>query len=61
MTTKQTLAKFGGGALSGGGVALLAFLTTQCQVNDWKEFGMAAFLAVLSGAFHVAKNIKPTS
>ena len=61
MTTKEKLYKFGGGALSGGAVALLAFLGTQCQVDDWNKFGYAAFLAFISGAFHVIKNLKTTN
>ncbi len=61
MTTKQTAYKFIGGVISGGGVALLAFLVDKCQINDWNAFISAALLAAASGAFHVAKNLKTTS
>lgn len=58
MNTKEVFGKFVKGAVSGGGVALTAFLGTNgCRVDDLQAFGYAAGLAVVSGAFHAVFNM----
>ena len=57
MNIKEILGKFGKGALSGGGAAIIAFLSVNTAMSNTKEFWSAAGITFLSGAFHAVVNM----